>query len=181
MRECPIGVPLAGTHRALPFATASNLFAMRLTRETDSSTATAISVMLCWPSRIAASAVGLVSPYPLYATVESFTAYTQRVTRKSSRYIPCFFLVPEGQHIHRIAGRFVAIQRDITGISEIDDQFAQLRQISNRPAAIAVRFQTRELPFDGLPSTASLRPIFRVQESATTLQPAPRPFGNNYW
>ena len=30
--------------------------------------------------------------------------------------IPRFFLMPEGQHIHGVGGRLVAIQRDVAGI-----------------------------------------------------------------
>jgi hypothetical protein len=35
--------------------------------------------------------------------------------------------MPEGEYIYRIAGSFIAIQCDITGVPEIDNQLAQLR------------------------------------------------------
>ena len=41
-----------------------------------------------------------------------------------SRQIPGLLLMSECEYIHRIAGRFISIQRDITGVPEIDNQLA---------------------------------------------------------
>ena len=65
--------------------------------------------------------------------------------------IPGLLLVPEGQHIDRIGGRIVAVERDIAGIAEAYYQFTQLGRIRKRSARIRGCFQEQELPLDGLP------------------------------
>lgn len=43
--------------------------------------------------------------------------------------VPRLFLVPEGQHINRIVGRLVAVQRHVAGVPERYDQFAKIDQL----------------------------------------------------
>lgn len=68
--------------------------------------------------------------------------------------------MPEGQYIHSIVVCFVAVQRDIAGFSEADYQFSQFRQVMQRPANFRVRFQEREMSFDGLTSSSGCYLIF---------------------
>jgi len=53
--------------------------------------------------------------------------------------------VPEGKHIHRIAVCFVMIKGHVTRISKWNDQLAQFRKITKRPAYLRFCFPKREM------------------------------------
>jgi hypothetical protein len=73
-----------------------------------------------------------------------------RHCRFLARSVTCFFLMPEGQHINRIGGWIMAVQRNIARASKANDQLAQLRQFGKRPSYVWRRFQKQELPLNGL-------------------------------
>jgi hypothetical protein len=39
--------------------------------------------------------------------------------------VPCFPLMADGKNEHGVVGRFVAVQRDVSGVPSGDDQFSQ--------------------------------------------------------
>ena len=101
------------------------------------------------------------------------------------RFLSCpsvarLFLVPEGQNIHRIVGRFVAVQGHIAGIPEGNHQLAQLGHFRERPANVRGRLQQQELPLNGLAGTPGGVRCLDGQEPPASFQAIRRAFGDDY-
>jgi len=61
--------------------------------------------------------------------------------KKRSRSVAGLFLMPKCQHIHGCVMWLVAVQRDVTGLAETDDQFAQFWLFGEGTADIRRGFQ----------------------------------------
>ena len=101
------------------------------------------------------------------------------------RFLSCpsvarLFLVPEGQNIHRIVGRFVAVQGHIAGIPEGNHQLAQLGHFREWPANVRGRLQQQELPLNGLAGTPGGARCLDGQEPPASFQAIRRAFGDDY-
>ena len=99
---------------------------------------------------------------------------------EASLSVACLFLVPEGQNIHRIAGRFVAVQSHIAGVPEGNHQLAQFRYFGERPANVGGCLQQQELPLDGLAGPPGGFRCLDGQEPPTSFQTFSRAFGDDY-
>ena len=94
--------------------------------------------------------------------------------------VSSFFLMPESENIHRIANRFVVIQRHIAGIAEGDHQFTQFGKIRKRPANVGSCFQQQKLSFDGLTGPFGSFRGFDGKELPAVFQPFYCALCNNY-
>ena len=88
--------------------------------------------------------------------------------------------MPEGQHIHGIIGRFVAVQGDVAGITERDRKFTQLRRLEARPTYVRSRFQEEKLALDRLCGPLCRLRSLGGEKPPATLQTLRCPFRDNY-
>jgi hypothetical protein len=75
-----------------------------------------------------------------------------------------FLLVPKRQYIHSILGWIEPVHGDETGITEADDQLAQLGHVIEWPPDFRIGFQQGKLLLDHLSSTAGGKRIFFSKE-----------------
>ncbi len=86
----------------------------------------------------------------------------------------------ERQHVDSVVGRHIAVQRDVAGIAEADQKFAEPRLLDNRPTDFRAYFKNLHLLFDHGCGTSRHTAVFVSEKQATTLQ-AQRCFvGNDY-
>jgi len=90
------------------------------------------------------------------------------------------FLVPEGQNIHRIVGRFVAVQGHIAGIPEGNYQLAQLWHFRERSANVRSVPHWQKLPLDGLTGSPGGIRGLDGKEAPASFQAFRRAFGDDY-
>ena len=86
----------------------------------------------------------------------------------------------EGKYVHGIVSGFMAVQRNVAGIAERDDEFTQFRHLRKRSTHVGARFQKREYSFNGLTGALRRLRIFGHQELAATFQALPCPRGDDY-
>ncbi len=80
------------------------------------------------------------------------------------------FLVPEGEDIHGIVGRFVSVQSHKSGVAEGNHQLMQFGDFRIRSPHIGGRFQQQELPLDRLTRAPGGIRGFRGERAPAPLQ-----------
>lgn len=86
----------------------------------------------------------------------------------------------ESQHVDRVVGRVVSIERHVAGISERYQQLAQFWMLRQGPADVRCRFQDQELPLYGLTGPFGGFRSFSGQKPPATHQPQSRAFRDDY-
>jgi hypothetical protein len=86
----------------------------------------------------------------------------------------------KGQYVERIGNRIMAIQGNIAGVSEANQQLAEFRQLREWSTHVRRRFEKQKLTFDGLPRSPSRQRILGRQELAASFQALPSPFCDDY-
>lgn len=86
----------------------------------------------------------------------------------------------ESENVNGIIGRLMAVQRYVPGIPEADQQFAQFRRFGKRTPDISHGLQQQKLPINGLRCPLGNVRVLAGKETATPLQPPPRPFSHDY-
>lgn len=88
--------------------------------------------------------------------------------------------MPEGEEIDRIVIRCVAIERDVTGLSERNKEFSKLGVVVERPAHGRIAFEKINVVEDRFGGAAGGRGILLGEEGAADLEAARGPFGDDY-
>lgn len=87
--------------------------------------------------------------------------------------------MPKGQYINSVIGTLMSIERNITRITELDDQLTQFRQLWEWATDFRAFFQSSELSLNRLGSSSSNLRTFLDKKLTTTLQPLRGNFRNN--
>ncbi len=93
-----------------------------------------------------------------------------------------FFLVPEGQNVHRVIQGIVlvAVESHLAGIPKGNDQLAQLWRVRQGTANIRTRLQQHEVLFNGLACPLCSFRSLGSQKTSTSFQALHGTFGNDY-
>ena len=94
--------------------------------------------------------------------------------------IPCFLLMPESQHVDSPGFRYMAIQRDISGITEADQKLSQIGRVSERTTDLRCFLECFELFRDRKARAPCCCAIVLSQKLPATFQSPGGTFGNNY-
>lgn len=100
--------------------------------------------------------------------------------RSAPSSVASLFLVPEGQNIHRLVRRLVAVQSHIAGVPEGHHQFAQLGHFRKRAAHVGSRFQQPELLLNDPAGPSGGFRSLGGQKPSASLQAFRCAFGNDY-
>ena len=87
--------------------------------------------------------------------------------------------MPKGQYVDSVIRMLMPIERNITRITELDDQLTQLRQLWEWATYFRAFFQSRELSINRLGSSSSYLRAFLDKKLTTTFQPLRSTLGDN--
>lgn len=88
--------------------------------------------------------------------------------------------MPEGRHIDRVIGWFMAIQCHVAGVPERDHQLAQFWCFGERTAYVRCLFEEQELLLDGLTGALGGLRLFPGQKLRAASQPDGRTLRDDY-
>ena len=87
--------------------------------------------------------------------------------------------MPKGQYINSVTRPLMPIERNITRITELDDQLTQFRQLWEWATDFRAFFQSSELSLNRLGSTPSYLRTFLNKKLTAMLQPLRSAFSDN--
>jgi len=91
-----------------------------------------------------------------------------------------FFLMPESENEYGCRAGLVPVERHISGVSEGNEQFAQVWLVVEGPPYFGVGFEQQEVFCDGLTGSARCLGAFFRKELPASFQSAGRTLRNNY-